>query len=185
MSENEKRIIEKDSFSDKVKFNPEKNEYMVKRTISTYKYDVLTQHKLGRNPIKVKTEWLPLDVLDPKPQKKIEINCLLKRTGIDTNTILPLKAYFTMKITATVYDIERYKHIFLTTYNGEIVLNDIALKYSFPIGLSRGHEAVELKFSKPERITEEEAKKLNLSGMPLYEQQGKQYLKILGEFGKA
>jgi len=175
-------LTTKTSTHDKVKFNPEKNEYMVKRKSLTYRYDPIRQMTLGARPIETKEEWLPLDVLNPKPSKKIELECLLKRTGIDTNTILPLKGYFTMKITAMVHDIERYKHIYLTTYNGEIVLNDIALKYSMPLGLSAGHEAVELKFSTPERVEESEAKKLNLRGIPLYEQSGREFFKVLNEF---
>jgi hypothetical protein len=178
-------LTTKTSTHDKIKFNPEKNEYMVKRKSLTYRYDPIRQVTLGARPIEVKEEWLPLSVLDPKPQKKIELECLLKRTNVNTETLLTMKGYYKMKITASVYDIERYRHIYLTVYNSELVLNDIALKYAFPIGLSRGHEAVELKFSEPERIEWEEAKRLNLSGMPLYEQQGKQYLKVLGEFGKA
>lgn len=169
----ESNIIEQDSFTQRIKFNEEKGKLMVFRKTRTYNYNKLYQRKVGRNPIRVKEEWLEIEEAMGKdaPKKQLELDIIIKRTATDTNTLKPLLAYFSQKLKISVFP--NYPYLYLTAFHGTVFITDFERfnGVTQPLGLSKGFTGIKIEKGKEEkRLTKEEVKQLIKEGTPIFEE---------------
>ncbi len=151
-----------DTYSTK-KIIYDKGEWKVQKDTVTQKYNILLK---TWKKIDVKTEILPISGWEPSLVKSIDTQLIFKRTATDTNTLLPLEAWFSQKIR-----IEAKKdnpHEFLNEFEGKIFLHD--LNGMVTQVLSMMDERVK-KIGEPRRLTDKELKELRKSGIQIYTQQ--------------
>jgi len=172
MSEKQPNTIQ--SFSQKIKFNPEKNEYMIFRKTRIWNYDKLNQRKYGKNPIEVKEEWLPLSVLGViEPKKEVEIDIIILKNAVDTYTLEPLQAYFKQKLKIKVLGDAVYKYQYLVKSMNRAYINNIKSGQCTPIAMTGSQEGIAKEFlGLEQKITEAEAQKLIADNVAVYQKSG-------------
>lgn len=157
---------------EKIVFNKAKDRFMLRKLTRTYNYDPIQQHRLGRNPIAVKEEFLELNALGVnEPKKAVKVPIIIKKTATDTNSLETLTAYFSQSLEVKVLSDSKYKNLYLTICEGRVFLHLLDVGDTAPLALSgNNQEGTSKEFlGTPKRLTNSEASVLLESGIPLYE----------------
>lgn len=154
------------SHSDKIIL--ENGEYKAERKTTVKGFDSLLRKW---KKIKVTKETLPLSTMDPEPKKQIILDTIIKRNGQDSH-LKPLVKYFKQKYKVSVF--ADYPHLFLTFYNGIIVINNLKQGKFMPMGLSKGypHVKVEKQGEETEISKQDLIKLLKKEKLPIFEEFG-------------
>jgi hypothetical protein len=161
----------------KIVYVKEKQKFMVRKETRTYNYDSINQTRLGKSPIKVIKEFLPLSVLGEKePKKSVKIQILLKRSALNPETLTELFAYFTQTLEVKVLTDSMYKFQYVTVDNFRVWLHNLDSGQTVGLPLSGSQTGIEKNWLGTEkRITEAQALDLMEKGTPCFE-------KYQGEF---
>lgn len=162
---------------DKAKFK-----FKVRRETRTFNYDSLTQHRVGRNPIKVTEEFLPLSCLGEKePKKSVNVQILIKKSALDTETFNLLSAYFTQNLEVSVLSDSMYAFQFVTICDKRVFVHNLDSGQTVPLCLSSEMQGIKKEFQgKPKKLSDSEAQERLDSGIPVYEQINGEYRIIVG-----
>jgi hypothetical protein len=154
----------KESFSDRI-FHDGKN-YMVKRTFTVKGYDNLLRIW---NTVQVRTEILPLSILEYPPVKSLELTIVLLREATDFQSLKLLKAYFKQTFKISVKDAE--SNIFIKLVDGKVFMSDLIRGTCCPMQRNHVYQNITTeKIGEATRISEQEAKELMAKGHLLYEE---------------
>lgn len=166
-----------DKTLEKIVFNKEKQRFMLRKKTKIYNYDPILQHRLGRNPIATKEEYLPLSALgSDEPKKSVKLPILLRKTATDTNSLEILTAYFSQILSVKILSDDIYKYQYLTVCENRVFVHDLDSGTSAPVAISGETKGIEKTFlGTPKRLTEAEALAMLESGIPIYEKVGTEY----------
>jgi hypothetical protein len=157
---------------DKAKFK-----FKVRRETRTFNYDSLTQHRVGRNPIAVKEEFLPLSCLgDKEPKKAVTVQIIIKKTALDPETFNQLNAYFTQNLEVSVLSDAMYIYQYVTICENRVFVHNLDSGQTCPLSLSSEQQGIKKAFlGKQKKLSDSEASELIDSGLPVYEKIGEEY----------
>jgi len=163
------------NYSQRIKFNPEKNSFLVQRVTRIYNYDPIRMVKLSHRPVSVKEEWLPLSVLGSmEPKKSVEIDILILKTAYDLDeTFDKISAYFKQTLKINVLSDAKYKYLFLVKSANRAFINNIKSSQCTPLSISGSQDGIEKTLiGKEERISEDTAQKLISNNVAVYQKSG-------------
>lgn len=154
-----------------------KDKFMVRRKTRTYNYDSIIQHRLGKNPIASKEEFLELSCLGvDEPKKSVKVPIIIKKTATNTENLETMTAYFSQTLEVKVLSDSIYKYQYLTVCDNRVFVHNLQSEQSCPVALSGEQEGLEKTFlGTPKRLTDAEALALLESGCPCYERVGTEY----------
>ena len=156
----------------RIEFSKEKGRFMVNKRTKTYRFDEINDHRLGKNPIAFKQEWLELSSLGVnEPKKAVKTPIIIKKTATDTNSLETLTAYFSQTLEVKVLSDSKYIYQYLTVCENRIFIHNLDSGQTAPLAVSGGNqEGTEKTFEgKPKRLTDAEALELMEKGTPLFE----------------
>jgi hypothetical protein len=140
------------------------SEYMVQRKTKTC---VLDKDFLIWNPKSENVEYLPLSIARPHMVKSLEKTAVILRETTDLRSLKNISGYFKIKLRFTLLP-QYQEHCFLTEAKfGTIALTDFSQNGSCRLVSMKSRYCKVEKLSE-ERISEQEAKQLILSGSRQY-----------------
>jgi hypothetical protein len=157
---------------DKAKFK-----FKVRKETRTFNYDSLTQHRVGRNPIAVKEEFLPLSCLgDKEPKKLVNVQIVIKKSALDPETFNQLSAYFTQNLEVSVLSDSAYVYQYVTICENRVFIHNLDSGQTCPLSLSSEQIGIKKSFlGKQKKLSNLEASELIDSGLPVYEEINGEY----------
>jgi hypothetical protein len=175
-------MIKDYTMSEIIKFNKEKQKFMLFRVTRTYNFDELRQEKIGKRPISKVTTWHELSALgDLEPKKAVKVPIIIKKTATDTNSLETLTAFFSQNLEVKVLSDSKYIYQYLTVCENRIFIHNLDSGQTAPLALSgNNQEGTSKEFlGTPKRLTEAEALELIEKGTVLFEKVSEGEYRIL------
>lgn len=156
---------------EKILWNKDQKKFMVFRKTLTFNWDKLQQHRIGRNPIAVKEEFLDLSVLgENEPKRSVKVPIVIKKTALDPITLNSISGYFSQNLEVKVLTDSIYKYHFLTVCENRVFIHNLDSGQTTGLALSGEQQGIEKHFLGTEkRLSDSEAQELMESGIPVYE----------------
>lgn len=166
-----------DKILEKIVWVKEKQRFMVRRRTRTYRFDETNEHRLGKNPLTVKEEFLELSELkENEPLKKVIIGIIIKKQATDRESLETLTAFFTQDLEVSVNTDSIYTWQYLTKCEGKVFVHNLESGQTCPVALSGEQVGIMKRFlGKEKRLTEAETRDLLEQGYPIYEKNGEEY----------